>query len=322
MIWTLQNHPRVPQAIRDSHAPWGLPADEFTDNGNWPWQLYVREARRMVSDHVMSQRHCSGEAVAADSIGLAAYAMDSHHVQRHVKDGFVKNEGDVQMPVKTPYPVSYRSIIPKKSECRNLLVPWSLSATHMAFGSIRMEPVFMILSQSSAIAADLAIRGSIGVQQVRYPELRPALIAAGQALGDPATGSPTVVVDNRDPAQVAVTGVWTSGDSATGFVGSDYLHDGNDGKGGKQVVYSPPSTLTGSQRVYLRWTSHANRASNAEVRVTDSKGTVTVHVDQKSNGGKWNLLGVFDGVKEVAVTNTGANGHVVADAVGFAPVSR
>ncbi|RYD49422.1 MAG: FAD-dependent oxidoreductase, partial [Verrucomicrobiaceae bacterium] len=185
LVWTLQNHPRVPESIRERHAKWGLPADEFTDNNHWPWQLYVREARRMISDHVMSQRHCSGEIVVEDSIGLAAYAMDSHHVQRHVKEGHVKNEGDVQMPVRKPYPVSYRSIVPKKAECQNLLVPWSLSSTHMAFGSIRMEPVFMILSQSAAIGADLAIRDGVPVQQVPYSKIRPALVEAGQALGDP-----------------------------------------------------------------------------------------------------------------------------------------
>lgn len=320
LLWTLQNHPRVPQSIRNKYSSWGLPADEFTDNGNWPWQLYVREARRMVSDHVMNQRHCSGEIAAADSVGLAAYAMDSHHVQRHVKNGAVKNEGDVQMPVPNPYPVSYRSIVPKNGECCNLLVPWSLSATHMAFGSIRMEPVFMILSQSSAIAADLAINENIGVQQVSYSKLRPALVAAGQALGDPASGSPTVVVDNSDSAGVAITGAWTSGDSTSGFVGTDYLHDDNAGQGAKQVVYSPPPSVTGSQRVYLRWTSHANRASNVPVRVVDSKGTRTIHVDQRNNGAKWNLLGVFNGIRSVSLTTTGANGYVVADAVGFSPV--
>ncbi|RYD23343.1 MAG: FAD-dependent oxidoreductase [Verrucomicrobiaceae bacterium] len=321
MVWTLQNHPRVPQSIRDKHAAWGLPADEFTDNGNWPWQIYVREARRMVSDQVMSQRHCSGEVVVADSVGLAAYAMDSHHVQRHVKNGMVKNEGDVQMPVADPYPVSYRSIVPKSGECPNLLVPWSLSATHMAFGSIRMEPVFMILSQSAAIGADLAINDNISVQQLAYSKLRPALLAAGQALGDASAGSPAVVVDNTDSARVTITGAWTSGDSSAGFIGSNYLHDDYTGQGTKQVLYSPPAAVTGMQRVFLRWTSHTNRASNVPVRIIDSKGTRTVLVNQKNNGGKWNLLGIFSGVTSVTVMNTAANGYVVADAVGFSSVS-
>lgn len=321
LVWTLQNHPRVPQSIRNNHASWGLPADEFTDNGNWPWQIYVREARRMVSDHVMNQRHCSGEVVVPDSVGLAAYAMDSHHVQRHVKNGMVKNEGDVQMTVANPYPVSYRSMVPKEGECPNLLVPWSLSATHMAFGSIRMEPVFMILSQSAAIGADLAINDNIGVQQLAYSKLRPALLAAGQALGDTSSGSPAVVVDNTDSARVTITGAWTSGDSSAGFIGSNYLHDDYAGQGTKQVLYSPPASVTGMQRVFLRWTSHTNRASNVPVRIIDSKGTRTVLVNQKTNGGKWNLLGIFSGVTSVTVMNTAANGYVVADAVGFSSVS-
>ena len=321
LLWTLQNHPRVPSSIRNSYASWGLPADEFTDNGNWPWQLYVREARRMVSDYVMNQRHCSGETIATESIGLAAYSMDSHHVQRQVKNGVVKNEGDVQMAVPNPYPVSYRSIVPKTGQCRNLLVPWSLSASHMAFGSIRMEPVFMILSQSAAIGADLAIRDNLAVQQVSYSKLRSALVAAGQALGEPAAGLPVTVVDNLDSARVSITGAWTSANNTAGFIGSDYLHDGNTSQGSKQVVYMPPASVTGTQRVYLLWTSHTNRASNAPVRIVDSKGTRTVQVDQKNNGGKWNLLGIFTGVRSVTVMTTGANGYVVADAVGFAPVA-
>lgn len=321
LLWTLQNHQRVPLSIRNSYASWGLPADEFTDNENWPWQLYVREARRMVSGYVMNQRHCSGEVVATDSVGLAAYAMDSHHVQRHVKNGAVKNEGDVQMPVASPYPVSYRSIVPRNGECANLLVPWSLSASHMAFGSIRMEPVFMILSQSAAIGADLAISDNLGVQQLHYSRLRPALVSAGQALGDPVSGSPEIVVDNSDSAHVTVTGAWTSGNSSPGFMGSDYLHDGNTGQGGKQVVYSPPLSVTGSQRVYFRWTAHANRASNVPIRIVDAKGSRTVQVDERSNGGKWNLLGLFSGIQSVTVTTSGANGYVVADAVGFSPVA-
>ncbi len=183
-IWTLQNHPRVPEAVRKSYAPLGLPADEFQDNGNWPYDLYVREARRMVSDYVMTEKNCSGSEMARDSIGLAAYAMDSHHVRRQVVKGMVKNEGDIQFKVAKPYAVSYRSIVPKKGECENLLVPWSLSASHMAFGSIRMEPVFMVLSQSAGIAAGMAIDKRVAVQEAKYPELRKALVEAGQALGE------------------------------------------------------------------------------------------------------------------------------------------
>jgi len=183
LVWTLQNHPRVPEKIREAHAKWGLPKDEFADNGNWPYDLYVREARRMVSDYVMTQQHCTGKVVAPDPVGMAAYAMDSHNTQRHVANGMVRNEGDIQLSTAGPYPVSFRSIIPKAGECENLLVPWSLSASHMAFGSIRMEPVFMSLSQSAAVAASLALERGVPVQALDYGDLRPRLEKLGQALG-------------------------------------------------------------------------------------------------------------------------------------------
>lgn len=325
LVWTLQNHPRVPSTIRNNYAKWGLPADEFTDNGNWPWQLYVREARRMVSDYVMTQANCGGIAVAPDSIGLAAYAMDSHNVQRHVKNGMVKNEGDVQMPVSNPYPISYRSIVPKRGECPNLLVPWSLSSTHMAFGSIRMEPVFMGLSQSAAIAAAMAIDGNLAVQDVPYSALRPALLAAGQSLGDSSSG-PETIVDNTDTARVTVTGSWTSANSSPGFVGTDYLHDGNAEQGAKQVFYQAPSGTRGIRRVFLRWTSNANRATNAAVEIRHRDGTATVSINQRQNGAKWNLIGIhpFAGAagEGVTIKTTGANGYVIADAVGFSEVGE
>jgi len=191
LVWTLQNHPRVPEAIRNTHAKWGLPKDEFTDNGHWPHQLYIREARRMVSDFVMTEHHCRHKQPVPDSIGLAAYTMDSHAVQRYVTNSMIKNEGDVQVGVPGPYPVSYRAIVPKEGQCENLLVPWCLSASHIAFGSIRMEPVFMILSQSAATAAALALEGKTSVQQVPYEKLKVHLERDGQVLGIPASSRPS-----------------------------------------------------------------------------------------------------------------------------------
>lgn len=178
LLWTLQNHPRVPESVRMFYSKWGLPKDEFTANGNWTPQLYVREARRMVSDYVMTEHHCMQKGVSAEQpVGMGAYTMDSHHVQRHVdRNGFVKNEGDVQVRGFDPYPIDYRSIIPKRKECTNLLVPVCLSSTHMAFGSIRMEPVFMILGQSAAVAASMAIDANLNVQDLDYSNLRAALL--------------------------------------------------------------------------------------------------------------------------------------------------
>lgn len=182
MLWFLANDSRVPENVRQQVNRWGLARDEFTATGGWPHQLYVREARRMVSDVVMTQHHCQGRQTAADAVGLAAYTMDSHNVQRYVKDGQAINEGDVQVRGFPPYPISYRAIVPKERECKNLCVPVCLSASHIAYGSIRMEPVFMVLCQSAATAAVMALDGNIAVQNVDYAKLRERLVADKQVL--------------------------------------------------------------------------------------------------------------------------------------------
>jgi len=180
-LWTLGNHPRVPEGIRFKVAAYGLPRDEFIDNGGWPWMIYIREGRRMVSGYVMTQSDCLGERDAADPIGLGSFGMDSHMVQRFVtEDGKVQADGVIWRTPPRPYGISYRSIVPQKSECENLLVPVCLSASHVAHGSIRMEPVFMVLCQSAAAAAGLAIDHNQSVQDVNYETLRERLEAASQ----------------------------------------------------------------------------------------------------------------------------------------------
>lgn len=183
LMWSLANHPRVPAEIREKMKVWGLAKDEFTDNGNWPHQIYVREARRMVSDYVMTENDCRRTRQTPESIGMGSYNMDSHNCTRYVTaEGFVQNEGDVQVSPGGAYKISYRSIVPKRDECTNLLVPVCLSSSHMSYGSIRMEPVFMILGQSAATAACLAIDANINVQDVTYEMLRPRLIKDKQVL--------------------------------------------------------------------------------------------------------------------------------------------
>ncbi|MFK7844877.1 MAG: FAD-dependent oxidoreductase, partial [Rhodothermales bacterium] len=182
-VWFLANDPRVPEHLRKKVGRWGLPKDEFKDNGHWPHQLYIREARRMVGLYVMTQLNCQGTTKIDNSIGMGAYTMDSHHVQRYVDDkGHVRNEGDVEVGGFGPYPIAYGAIVPKKGEAKNLLVPVSLSATHMAYGSIRMEPVFMVLGQSAATAAVQAIDANVTVQDVDYATLRAQLLADKQVL--------------------------------------------------------------------------------------------------------------------------------------------
>lgn len=183
LLWTLTNHPRVPESIRQVFQTWGLARDEFLDHGGWPHQIYVREARRMLGEVVMTEHHCRWEETASDAVGLAAYGMDSHHTQRYVDaQGHARNEGDVQVHVAGPYPISYRALVPKATECTNLLVPVCLSATHIAYGSIRMEPVFMILGQSAATAAVQALDRQQDVQAIDYAALRQQLLAHGQVL--------------------------------------------------------------------------------------------------------------------------------------------
>ncbi len=183
LMWTLAYHPRIPKQVRDVVSQWGMCKDEFAADGGWTDQLYIREARRMVSDYVMTQRNCEALAVAQDVIGLGAYQMDSHPIQRYVDlNGYVKNEGNVEAHVDAPFPISYKSIIPKNSEVTNLFIPVCLSSSHIAYGSIRMEPVFMVLGQSAAIAASIAIDKNVQTHEVPYPELRAALIRNHQIL--------------------------------------------------------------------------------------------------------------------------------------------
>ena len=182
LMWFLANDPRVPESMRLQVNKFGLPQEEFKETLGWPHELYVREGRRMISDVVMTEDYCLSKIFPSDSVGLASYTMDSHNCSRVVVNGVVKAQGDVFKYVPKPYPVSYKAIVPKEAECSNLLVPVAVSSSHMAFGSIRMEPVFMILGQSAAIAAATSIDRGVSVQKVDYAELRTLLLKNGQIL--------------------------------------------------------------------------------------------------------------------------------------------
>jgi hypothetical protein len=181
-VYFLATSPRVPENMHLEMQSWGPAKDEFVDSGGWPHQIYVREARRMISDYVMTEHNCRGQNKAEDPVGLAAYTMDSHNCRRIVKDGRVENEGDVQIGGFPPYPISYRAMVPKAAECENLVVPICLSSTHIAYGSIRMEPVFMILGQSAATAAALSLDGKCSLQKLNYEILRTCLLKDKQVL--------------------------------------------------------------------------------------------------------------------------------------------
>lgn len=183
VLWYLAHDASVPPRIRTEMQRWGLCRDEFTRNANWPREIYVREGRRMVSDFVMAEPHLTRTKPTPEPIGMGSYNMDSHNVQRIVDArGFVRNEGNIEVSPGDAYPISYRAIVPKRTQATNLLVPVALSASHIAYGSIRMEPVFMILGESAATAASLAIDGKTSVQDVAYPKLQAALLRRKQIL--------------------------------------------------------------------------------------------------------------------------------------------
>ena len=187
LYWTLANDPAIPDRYREVYGKFGLASDEFASTAHWPAQLYIREARRLVGDYVVTEHDCMGHASCNDPVALGAYAMDSHNCNRVIRadeSGRVRvlNEGDVQVKLPSPYAISYRSIVPRRGEVGNLLVPVCVSASHIAFGSARMEPVFMILGESAALAASLAIREGVAVQDMAYASLRRELENAGQVL--------------------------------------------------------------------------------------------------------------------------------------------
>ncbi len=183
LLYFYAHDPRVPEEIRDEAKEWGLAKDEFTDNGGWPHQIYVREARRMIGEFVMTENEILGEKPVSRSIGMGSYTMDSHNTQRYITpEGYVQNEGDIGVHPEQPYQIALGSILPKEEECKNLLVPVAMSSSHIAYGSIRMEPVFMILAQSSAVLAGMALDQAINIHDIEYAKLKPQLIKAGQVL--------------------------------------------------------------------------------------------------------------------------------------------
>ncbi|MGD8427079.1 MAG: FAD-dependent oxidoreductase [Balneolaceae bacterium] len=209
LLWTLANHPRVPEKVRSEVGKWGLAADEFGDNGGWPPQLYIRESRRLIGEYVMTEHDCRRLTVVDDPVGLGSYNMDSHNVQRYVTDeGVAQNEGNLEYTPGGPYAISYRSLIPRREECANLLVCCNgVSASHISFGSIRMEPVFMVLAQSAGNAADIALETGSRVQDIPYQKLRNRLLGEGQKLDIdldkwPPADQPTDELCNADCGQL------------------------------------------------------------------------------------------------------------------------
>jgi hypothetical protein len=324
LMWFCKNDDAVPEAIRTKTAAFGLAAGEFPETGGWPHELYVREGRRMISDYVMTEAECTSRRTVEDPVGLASYTMDSHNCQRVVINGVVRNEGDVQTGVPRPYPVSYRSIVPKESQCSNLFVPVCLSSSHIAYGSIRMEPVFMILGQSAGTAAAMAIDAKSAVQKVDYAKLRERLIADKQVL---AWDGPPLAAADPGPQggiQVEETAAKATGNWITSDVGG-YVHDGDTDKGAKTITFTPDLPSEGAYDIYLKWTKHSNRATNVPVEIVTASGTETVTVNQREQGGWVKIAtGKFKAGKSgsLTISNKDTNGHVIADAVRWVPAGK
>ena len=183
LMYFLQNDPRVPIDVQSRMKEWGLAKDEFKANGGWPYQLYIREARRMKGEFIMKEADALGKTQVPQPVGMGSYSLDAHNAQRFVQaNGFLQNEGDIGVKPDKPYSIAYGSILPKESQCGNLLVPVCMSSSHIAYGSIRMEPVFMILGQSAATAAVLAIEKKVTPQRLDYRVLEKSLLADKQIL--------------------------------------------------------------------------------------------------------------------------------------------
>jgi hypothetical protein len=337
-LYFLANDPRVPADVRQKAASYGLPKDEFKDNGHWPHQIYVREARRMIGKFVMTENELTKRRPTPDSIGMGSYTIDSHNVQRYVTpEGFVQNEGDIGVGI-TPYQIAYGSLVPKEGQITNLLVPVCMSSTHIAYGSIRMEPVFMILGQSAATAAVLAMDRECAVQDVPYPLLKERLLADGQVLqyasvdGSGVVGAHAaesfaqlkgVVVDDEAAEWVGDWGASRAGQ----YFGAGYHHDKNARDGRAAAVFKPNLPRAGRYEVRFAYPENPNRSTKTLVKVYHAKGADERMVNQREKpalDGRFVSLGTFDfdgGLSaKVEVSNAGADGYVVVDAVQFLPV--
>jgi hypothetical protein len=288
----------------------------------------------MLGDFVMTEHHALGREVVADGIGMAAYAMDSHNTQRVVVDGMVRNEGNVEVggfadddlrgTVKVePYPIAYRAITPQRAQATNLLVPVGLSATHIVFGSIRMEPVFMVLGQAAAVAASMAIEARVPVQDIDVRALQRELRENPQANGS----LPDVLVDDGFADQVAITGKWVAVD-IPGRYGLTVLR--GEGRDGGTVRFRPRIREPGQYSVYLYWPRTDGLSSRVPVEIRHAAGTDRIPVNMNAptqiaqgNIAQWVPLGEFRFAPDVdawlEIGTRGADGVVLADAVLLVP---
>ncbi len=316
-LYFLGHDPRVPLHLRMEMLTWSYPADEFKDNNHFSPQLYVREARRMVGSYVMTQHNSEGSEKVADGVGMAAYTMDSHNCKRIIVNGQVKNEGDVQVGGFGPYPISYRAIIPKRNECSNLLVPVCLSASHIAYGSIRMEPVFMVLAQSAAVAASIAIDNKSDVQSVEVKGLQKMLDSNPLANGS----QPELLVDNEDSVNVKFNGRWVKAEKLHGIYGPSAMY--TDDKKASAQFSLPSNAASGMYSIYVYCPSWKNASTKQNIKLQlERKTKVTInpslHRDEWVSLGQFEIRNNKNHFVEVEASKVDG-GYTIADAVLFIP---
>ena len=330
LLYFLSHDPSVPGRIRRETQQMGLCRDEFTENGHWPHQLYIRSARRMIGEYILTQHDLEHDTVKYDAIGMGSYNIDVRHVQRtfipvsrfpelHYE---VYNEGYMSIPV-APYQIPYRSLLPQYDECSNLIVPVCISASHVAYASVRMEPQYMIMGQAAGVAAAMAVEGDRPVHRIDISLLQEKLAAQGQVLslqeniyGAFAHGD-EIIIDNNMRMFTGKTGTWS---------GIETQHNGR-----YQMNYSrndrPPGTFTfkpwlgkdGLYEVSIWYPSDASHAARVPVLICHREGTEQKFLNQQEHGGEWISLGRYwleKGFREVVtVVSEQAEGDVVADAI-------
>ncbi len=324
LLYFYATSPNIPANLNTEAQSWGLARDEFTDNGGWPWQIYVREARRMISDYVMTQSNCEARVTAPDGICLARYNIDSHGVQRLAAGNFSRWEGSIGGTPPFPYPISYRAMIPRSNECQNVFCTFALSASHVAFASCRMEPVFMMASHAAGVAAAFAIDDNVPVQQLNYARLAAQLRAEGQLLSWSGATSSTngIILDQGGPGTTSSSG-WTAGANAGGWNGN-YWHDNASGKGTKWVTYTPTLPTNGTYEVYAWWVESSNRPTNTAYDIIHANGTNRILVNQKVASSGWfklmttNFIAGTSGKVIIRNDNTTAGTeYCIADGIRF-----
>ncbi|WP_214071763.1 FAD-dependent oxidoreductase [Mucilaginibacter sp. dw_454] len=321
-LYFIGHDPRMPANLRAQMLKWGYPKDEYLNSNHFTPQLYVREARRMLGAYVMTEANCLRKEVVDDKIGMGAYNMDSHNAERLVVNGMVKNEGDVQLRGINPYPIAYRSITPKNSECGNLLVPVCLSASHMAYGSIRMEPVFMVLAQSAAVAACQAIDKNVDVQKIDIKQLQSTLV--DNPLVDGST--PEILVDDADEENIIKIGQWKR--ETNGGYGPSYLIDTAKNTAA-EIKFIPQIKKSGNYHIYIYCPKLSHTASITQVQIFDGQNIAAKTINKSDvqvvgqTSGEWVSMGAqqFATGKNayVSISNKNADGAVIADAVLLVP---